>query len=69
MKSYVVRSKSNPTDTVNEKHWRNPVLPKRSSEQKLTEKPIVTTAVGFGIQGGTKEKAVYLTEEHVFKKM
>ncbi|MGB9675857.1 MAG: AAA family ATPase [Candidatus Bathyarchaeales archaeon] len=38
-----------------------------NNKQKLTEKPAVTSAVGFGFQGGKKEKnnAVYVVEKQI----
>jgi nitric oxide reductase NorQ protein len=38
-----------------------------TSKQKLTDKPIVPEAVGFGFQGGKKEKgeAIYIVEEQM----
>ena len=37
------------------------------SKEKLTEKPVVEKAVGFGFQGGKKPKdeAVYVVEEQI----
>ncbi|MEM3596564.1 MAG: AAA family ATPase [Candidatus Bathyarchaeia archaeon] len=38
-----------------------------NNKQKLTEKPLVASAVGFGFQGGKKEKgnAVYVVEKQI----